>query len=281
MVPVTPLIVAQDLSAVGRLSMAAALPVYAAAQVPVAALPTTLLSTQTEGFGQPIKVDSQQWLRDCFAHWRRAKLSFSGAVVGYLGDEGTISALSTQLEMLALPQVVIDPVMADGGGLYPGLPMTYPEALAPLLNHATVMTPNWTELQFLTGGSASTQPTIAEVIARIDRLRMRFSNVNQVVVTGVPNQNRVLTVFDDHHRWDVAATDRIAGHYYGAGDVFTAVLTSALWHGNPLAEAVFSAVDATTTSILATRDSGIEPRFGMQLGAALTQVQQKIKPSDR
>ncbi len=58
--PIQPMILTQDLSAVGKLSLSAALPIYAAAQVPAALLPTALLSTQTESFGTPVQLSTHQ-----------------------------------------------------------------------------------------------------------------------------------------------------------------------------------------------------------------------------
>ena len=44
------MLVAQDLSAIGNLSLAVAIPILQVQKIPLAILPTSLLSTQSEGF---------------------------------------------------------------------------------------------------------------------------------------------------------------------------------------------------------------------------------------
>jgi len=76
------ILVAEDLSAVGGISLSAALPVLTAMQYDVAALPTSLLSTHTSGYGRPAVVDLSSWLPAEFKHWTQAQLKFDQALIG-------------------------------------------------------------------------------------------------------------------------------------------------------------------------------------------------------
>lgn len=263
-----PLIIAQDLSAVGTISMAAALPVYALASVPVAVLPTKLLSTQTEGFDTPATTDLNHFLDASFAHWAAADLAFSGIIVGYLGAASLIDQLRRVISEQDWPLVVVDPAMADEGGFYPGLNQAYLERLLPLLQLATVLTPNWTEAKLLVQDSAMVSDDRG--IKRLfEALTKRFPKAETIVLTGIERQTAIVTAVWHLGTIDLIETPRISGHFYGAGDVFTALLSAGLWHGLPALKATQKAVRHTEAVISATQAAGLEPRFGMQIGHSL------------
>lgn len=94
-------LIAEDFSAVGRLSMSAAVATFAAFGIQTAAVPTELLSTQTEGFGKPATLQLTDWLPAAFAHWQQIDdLNVDSAVIGYIGQIKTCRQLQTELAPL-------------------------------------------------------------------------------------------------------------------------------------------------------------------------------------
>lgn len=55
-------LIAEDFSALGRISMVSALSIFTALNLPTAALPTVMLSTQSEGFQTPKALATTDWL---------------------------------------------------------------------------------------------------------------------------------------------------------------------------------------------------------------------------
>ncbi len=96
-------LVIEDFSALGQISMVSALTVLQAMNHTTAALPTAILSTQTEGFGTPKKLSTNQWIKQTIKHWQLVPdLDFSGALVGYIGDTEIISMVEQLFTMMKL-----------------------------------------------------------------------------------------------------------------------------------------------------------------------------------
>ena len=145
------LLVAEDLSAVGDLSLTVATPILQCQNIPVAVLPTSVLSTQSEGFGTPAILPTENWIKSTFNHWSKEQLDFSGILIGYFNNQVVGQELLHFIESHSLDLVVIDPAFADDGAFYPGLDDNHLATIKELLQHATVTTPNLTEAKFLTG----------------------------------------------------------------------------------------------------------------------------------
>lgn len=110
------LVVAEDLSALGGLSTTAAYPPILAAQdVPVALLPTGIMSTQSEGFGVPVKLATASWIAATLKHWQDQHVPLHGALLGYIDSEEVSKILHAFLTKVPLKLVIIDPVLADEG----------------------------------------------------------------------------------------------------------------------------------------------------------------------
>ena len=78
----------QDLSCVGRCSLAVVLPALAAMGVQPCALPTALLSTHTGGLGRPARTDESGFISAALAHYAQLGLAFDCVYSGYLAEIG-------------------------------------------------------------------------------------------------------------------------------------------------------------------------------------------------
>ena len=83
----------QDISCVGRCSLTAILPIFAAAGIECSVLPTALLSTHTGGFHQNTFLDLTEQMPAIFAHWQRENITFDALCTGYLGSTAQIDIL--------------------------------------------------------------------------------------------------------------------------------------------------------------------------------------------
>ena len=163
------LMIAEDLTALGQISLASSLGVIEAQSVRPAMLPTTLLSTQSEGFGTPVSLSTEDWIEAALAQWLDMGEKFAGILVGYVGQPSLINKLSIIMDHLVLPITVIDPVMGDRGTLYPGLTKDSVMAMRQLCQKATIITPNWTELCLLTGNDLNLKYTPKLLNSMVER----------------------------------------------------------------------------------------------------------------
>lgn len=272
-----PALVIEDLSVLGQISMVAGLSVLHSFDLETAALPTTILSTQTEEFGQPRRLDTQKWLNETLDHWYLIPdLDFSGALVGYIGQIKLFKLIERVIDnKLGIRPVLIDPVMADNGALYPGLGDDYVRAMRELCKKATIITPNWTELCLLAGEKNLT--------ANRDNAELMFEQLQKqgidgtIVITGYqPTGSQKLgCLFNSYEEGiEFVATARVNGHFYGTGDIFAAALLGFILKDFPFSVAVKKAVNAVYLSVTDTANQ--EPysnrKYGMQLGKMMQYI---------
>lgn len=274
-----PFLVAEDLSAIGTMSLGVAVPILAAFGVPAAILPTQVLSTQTEGFGTPAKQFSPEWIKETMAHWQAQQIQLSGGLIGYVGQVALVDQLARSVQDLQLHRLIVDPVMGDDGALYPGLSTDYVSAMGKLIAEADVITPNWTEAHLLTHQPLNDNlPTQTDVTAMFAVLTALCGDRTQVVITGIPSNGAIVTAYQTDGKLQEVSTKLRTGHFYGSGDVFSALLSAALTRGVSLETAVKIAVQGDTISLDQTSQAGYQRRFGMQLSQLLAWLSKAVVP---
>lgn len=263
------LIVAEDLTALGQISLTGALGVLQALAVWPASLPTSLLSTQTEGFGPPVGQKTGDWLEQVLAQWQQRGENFAGALIGYVGQAPLAYQLARWLAASRLPVRMVDPVLGDQGQRYPGMTVEVVVATRELCRQATVLTPNWTELCLLAGVAPDDQPCPEKLPGLITRLRDQ-GICGRVVVTGMGNATTVMTAYQWGERVQWLTVPRQAGHFYGTGDLFAAILAGGLVKGWSFDYAVRVAQEGIRRAVIATaRLSEDDRRYGLITAPAL------------
>lgn len=248
-------LIAEDLSAVGNISMTEALPILAAfGQRPVP-LPTVVLSAQTEGLGEPAKLQTASWLEQTNQQWREiTDLRFDQALIGYVGNVAALTAVQQLLTTWQPMEVVLDPVLGDHGKLYPGLDANYVSALSSLLELGTVLTPNLTELEILSGVNLTVVDN--EHLQRaLQTLNQKLPNPKQIIVTGVKRQNQIGSFWLADGKLQSYFVKYLPRHFSGAGDAFAAILTGYLGRGSTLADSVQQTMNTLQLAMNATLES--------------------------
>ncbi|MFD0896978.1 pyridoxamine kinase [Loigolactobacillus binensis] len=267
-------LISQDLSCVGQVSLGVALPIVAALGLQPAILPTALLSTHTGGFGANTYLDLSQEMQAIIAHWRTLKLKFTALYFGYLGT-AALPVVTQNLAHLATKdaKILIDPVMGDNGQLYHGFDHTYVEAMRQLVPHATVITPNVTEARLLLAQPQDSRPlTLATALELATAVSVKFGVAN-VILTGIPlvdGQNGVVGVtVGQTWNWQ---TPQLPGHYFGTGDIFASVCFGLWLRGLSLATASQQAIRFVQQAIKRTATAATDIRFGVDYAAGFNQL---------
>ena len=261
-------LIAQDLSGLGQLSMGVAIPIFSAVNLPIIMAPTVIYSTQTEGFGTPVRQPMDNWLIGANQHWEMLPdVEINNVLIGYLGSVTSLANVSKQLEKLTPTLVLIDPVMADQGGLYAGFDQTYVKAMQKLICQATVVTPNWTEAQLLIDQPANLQPTDLNILSILKKFQAN-NVMAQVIITGIERDEHVGIAYLDADRATLRFIwqKKIVGHFYGTGDIFSALLSTYLITGTTLTQALHKTMDAFKIVMAENRLVAPENRkYGMKM----------------
>ena len=270
------ILIAQDLSAMGSLSMQTALTLFQACDFSIGVLPTTILSTQSEGFGSPAILDTTLWTQQTLQHWVKEQIRFTAAIVGYYDNEAVGDQLADYLDqqVAAMDLVLVDPAFADNGEPYPLQGLAHMEGLRRLLRRATLATPNLTEACLLTNTPLFT-PNPQAVRALLVKFNQLLAPGGQTVLTGLEFGDQVGVAWLDplEGRLQQVTLPRLPGHFYGSGDTFTALLTILLCQQRDLNTAVRQATDILHEGLVATMKANDERRYGIKLGAIIATLQ--------
>lgn len=259
-------LIAEDLSAVSSLSMGVAIPVLTAFQHSLALLPTSVLSTQTEAFGVPVKADLNDWIPQTLAHWQSEHIIFNRMLIGYLGSSAIVRYIDNIIVDNRPQLTVFDPVMADQGALYPGLSTDYIPELRALLAKASITVPNLTEAQLLTNSNTTNEQSL------LHDLEAMMPVDGHAIITDVTIEDQVGCAWLSGGKLQHYGHPCLPGHFYGSGDLFAALLTGFVANEQSLDQAIKLSIDFTYQALEYTAKSGVERRYGVQIGPLLGEI---------
>ncbi|MBE6694568.1 MAG: pyridoxamine kinase [Ruminococcaceae bacterium] len=266
-----------DLSCFGKCSLTVAFPIISAENVEVVTLPTALLSTHTGGFeGYHVRVLTED-MRAILAHWKREGIRFDGLYTGYMcGTEQIDIALDIAADFLADDRfILVDPVMGDGGRLYPAFTAEYARRMRELCAVADVITPNITEAAFLT------DMTVGEIESAEGGLDLCFKRLfalgcKNAVITGVQTPEMRANGQIGYVGAERESAERAVEVYpyvdaflHGCGDVFASKLCACLTSGGEFLPSVRAAAQFTENSILRAVDVHPAHWYGLPFEAEL------------
>lgn len=254
----------QDLSCVGRCSLAVVLPALAAMGLQPCALPTALLSTHT-AFANPAVTDESDFITRALGHYDSLGLHFSCVYSGYLADAGQIATVQRAFSQSPDALKIVDPVMADHGKPYAAMTPPLRQAISQLCSQADMIVPNATEALLLLKEAPDEHAwSETQMHARMDALMQRYPALQAAVVTGVQHTDgRFGNLCRSHGQTRFLPYHVIPQSYPGTGDLFAAVFTGALLRGQSVWDACRLSADFVALAVQRTAQSGADPRFGV------------------
>lgn len=279
--------VINDLSGFGRCSLTAAIPVISAMGIQVCPLPTAILSAQT-GFPDYYCDTCSEYLTIFTEKWKAMDVSFDGIYTGFTTDAAQAYGMIDFIDSFRTDatHVLVDPILGDDGVKYKLFSDEVCDAIKALTDHATVITPNLTELCILTGTDYAsldhgnwerlqeqTAAVCADLSARTGLSLLvtgichkndlesdwDFSDEEYSQVSGSTGAdtsvffnegvNAIATGIYTDGKWSVCDAPLLPGSFSGTGDLFASVIIAAIVNGLPLKEAVRLAQDFLTAAI--------------------------------
>lgn len=245
--------VINDLSGFGRCSLTAAISVIAAMGVQPCPLPTAILSGQT-GYPSYFYDDYTDKMDEFRREWKKMGASFDGIYTGFMSDVRQIEKVFDFLDTFYGKKtfLLVDPIMGDDGRRFGMCTPDFLSMMKALAARADIITPNLTELCFLSGTEFRMIEqmtdekhllTIVEQMARnvMDR------GTKEVVVTGI----RFTDSSDGVRKMgNLAVTKKdkvlsafpfVGESYSGTGDLFASVMAGGRARGDRLDESIETA----------------------------------------
>lgn len=268
----------QDISCVGKCSLTVALPIISAMGSETAIIPTAVLSTHTMFQGFTCK-DLTEEIAPISNHWEQEKISFDAIYTGYLGSFEQIDIIADFFDRFKTKDniILVDPVMADNGKLYPAFDEKFAKKMATLCSKADMIVPNITEASFMTGMEYKTEydeSYIKEMLAALAKLGSRI-----VVLTGVSFEkgtNGVMGYHTETGEYFHYTTRHLDASYHGTGDIFSSTCVGALMCGMDWKESLKVAADFTLECIRITMEAPDGCWYGVNFETAIPFLLKRI-----
>ncbi len=261
----------QDLSTIGRCSLAVVIPVLSAMNLQACPLPTALLSSHPLGFEPPVHTDETKFCGDALASYAQQQIHFDAVLVGYLSGAKQANLIKTAFENNKNALKILDPVMADNGKLYKNSTLELCDEIKKLCSFADIITPNATESAVLLNLPASDgQMAESEWKKRLLTLYANYPNCKAIVITGARlSQNECANAVliangDETPALHILQYDIVHENYPGTGDLFAALLCGYLMNGNNFVNAVKECANFIGKAALHTYNLKLNKRGGVQ-----------------
>lgn len=230
--------IVNDISGFGRCSVTVALPILSAMKLQCGIVPTAILSNQTE-YPEYTMLDFTDYMECYLDTWQRLGFSFDGIYTGFLGSTRQLAIIEKMMDTFSFEEIIVDPVMGDQGTLYSSYTPDMCDSMKKLVGHATLITPNVTELCILTG-TPYRKHFLPEEIKEMCQLLCK-SNSFSIVVTGIEQENQIGNAIYEKEHFEILWEKKILPLRPGTGDVFASILAGYELHHVPLRNAVISA----------------------------------------
>lgn len=193
-------------------------------------LPTALISN-TLNLGRHEALDTTDYLLRSLKTWRELGIRYDLAYVGYITGMAQANTLCGVIDDLHEQgvRVVLDPIMGDNGKKYNSVTQEQAEGFRLLMQKADILTPNLTEAGLLLGMDSS-------VCDAAEMACMLSDERRGVLITSARNaagQDAVIG-YDPECGEIELRFERVPGHHWGTGDLFTGLLMDELLRGMTL-----------------------------------------------
>ena len=264
----------QDISCLGKCSLTIALPVISALGAETVILPTAVLSTHTMFQNFTCKDLSDQ-IEPIAAHWKSEGVAFDAIYTGYLGTAEQVDQIKELFRNFRGEDavIIVDPVMADNGKLYPAFDMDYVKKNAELCAEADIIVPNITEASLMTGmeyREEYDEAYVKELLARLNELGAGIS-----VLTGVSlekGKTGVMGYERETGEYYIYQNRRIDAAYHGTGDLFSSTCVGQILRGLNWRDAMRIAADYTAHTIEVTLQNPDKPWYGVDFEATIPEL---------
>lgn len=270
----------QDISCLGKCSLTVALPIISAMGVECAVVPTAVLSTHTMFRGYTFR-DLTEDIKPIIKHWEKEGIKYDAVYTGYLGSFEQLQLVSEMFDTYKKhgALIVVDPVMADNGKLYPGFTEEFANNMAKLCGKADVIMPNLTEAAYMLNipyvGSDYDEDYIKDLLVKLSGLGCRHA-----VITGVSFEKGKLGVMaydSETKEYFKYFNTHLPVSYHGTGDIFSSCFVGGMMNELGVNGALEVAVDYTVDCISKTMANPNSNSYGVDFEASIPMLVKRLE----
>ena len=263
-----------DLAVFSKSSLSVVIPVMEALGVECGAIPTALLSTQTDGFPSLESLDLTDDIPRFYSKVKSWGYSFDAVYSGYLASSRQAETVRSIMESEGCLSFV-DPVLGDGGELYSTFTDENVEEMKGLVRHADVITPNITEALILTGLPARDGWSNRDIEGLLDAL-LTFGE-KKIVVTSVPLENGMLgNVAYENGNMRIFSYEDLGASYPGCGDLFASLTLGLMMRGGNFFSSVHTAGLIASDAVRWALRHDRERRLGISLIPVMDEIKRRV-----
>ncbi len=250
-----------DMCGYGKCSLTAAIPILSAAGCDVCPVPTALFSAHTM-YKTYTFHDTTDILSGYLDAWKAENVELDAVYSGFLGSPEQVDLVERLYTEYPQALHLVDPVMGDGGHMYPTYTQELCDATRRLAVGADVLMPNLTEASILTDseypGQNIDDSQINDILDKLIAL-----GAKNVVLKGIDRGDGTLRNYVASARTGSAGKielvhDKLPYMIHGTGDAFASALSGAVLAGKPLDEAARIAGEFVRSAMESTRN---QPHF--------------------
>lgn len=255
-----------DMPGVGKVALAAMIPLLSSKGISVSCLPTALVSN-TLDFGKFEIMDTSDYMNKTVDVWKELGFQFDCIATGFMINPEQIHIVEKLIDNQNNPDllVVVDPIMGDGGKLYNGVSDTNVKIMRELAAKADLLIPNYTEACFLVDDYYDVDNLDFEQAQALIE-KCRGLGAKSIVITSSKIQERNCVIGYDHLKDAFFTIDfeMIDAQFPGTGDIFSAVLIAEKLKGVCLHDATLKAMNVVSEIIKANKDK-TEKIYGVDI----------------
>jgi pyridoxine kinase len=264
-----------DMCGYGKCSLSAAIPILSACGCDVCPVPTALFSAHTK-FPEYTFHDTTDMLSGYLDAWQSIGVDLDGIYSGFLGSAEQVDTIKRMYREYPKALRLVDPVMGDGGKMYPTYSKEMCDAVKTLAKDADILMPNLTEAAILTGRKYPGQNlSDDEVTEWIDALL--DLGAKNVVLKGIDRSDEKLRNYVGSAAAGASARielkhSKLPYMIHGTGDAFASALCGAVMAGKTLAESAQIAGEFVRHAMESTRNQPDFKRRGVSFELNLDEL---------
>ncbi len=237
--------IVNDISGFGRCSLTAAMPIISSLGIQANPVVTGVFTNQT-GYESYKFHDLTDMLPSFCEEWKKLGASFDGILTGFLLTEHQCKHIESFIDTFKTDKtlLLVDPVLGDEGKLYDCFNDRVIESVKSLVKKADIITPNITELNFLSGED--------DILKGAEKLLS--IGIKSVIVTGIIEEDNISCLVFSDGKKEKYSTKLIKfggkeARFSGTGDIFSSIVMGKILNGFSVFDAAKEAVDFIGTAI--------------------------------
>ncbi len=217
------ILLVSDFVGVGKVALSSMIPILSTMEARLAYLPTAVVSNNF-GYGEASLEDLTEFMKNSKDMWKKHGIEFDIISTGIVMNVEQVKIVEEIINWHdERPLVIADPIMGDGGQVYPGLAPSIIDASREAVVLADIIVPNLTELSLILGEEYPEKMSCDLIENWLKKLMDKGVKAAAITSVKIEDKHYVYGYNQDKEIFKVEYR-HVPMEIGGAGDVFTSLL---------------------------------------------------------